>query len=214
MRRLEELAGADAVRGRVVLAHLGAGASMAAVRDGTPIDTTMAFTPNAGLVMATRSGDIDPGLLLYLMRTQNLSAEQMEKLISARYGLLGISQTSGDMRDLLALQSTDPRADDAIELFCLQARKFIAALAATLGGIDTLVFSAGIGEHCPAVRASICAGLEFLGIRVDTAANASNAGVISLPRSAVSVRVIPTDEERIIAQLTRELAGDSRTARS
>jgi len=207
MRRLEELAGADAARGRVIIAHLGAGASMAAVRDGKPIDTTMAFTPTGGLMMATRPGDIDPGLLLYLMRIQNLSPEQMEKFISARCGLLGVSQTSADMRDLLARQSSDPRAADAVELFCQQAKKFLAALAATLGGVDTLVFSAGIGEHVPPVRAAICAGLEFLGIQLDPAANASSADVISLPKSSVTVRVIPTDEEQIIAQVTRELTG-------
>jgi acetate kinase len=206
MRRLEELAGADAAHGRVILAHLGAGASMAAVRDGKPIDTTMAFTPTAGLMMATRPGDIDPGLLLYLMRTQNLSPEQMEKFISGRCGLLGVSQTSGDMRDLLARQSSDPRADDAVELFCHTAKKFVAALAATLGGIDTLVFSAGIGEHCPAVRAAICAGLEFLGIRIDAASNVNNAAVISSPTSSVMVRVIPTDEEQIIARLAHDIS--------
>jgi acetate kinase len=180
---------------------------MAAVRDGKPIDTTMAFTPTAGLVMATRPGDMDPGLLLYLMRTQKLSPEQMEEFISKRCGLLGVSQTSADVRDLLARQSSDPRAADALELFAQQAKKFAAALAATLGGLDTLVFSAGIGEHVPAIRASICEGLEFLGIRIDPVANASNAAVISSPQSSVTVRVIPTDEEQIIAQVTKELSG-------
>jgi acetate kinase len=206
MRRLEELAGPEAARGRVILAHLGAGASMAAVRDRKPIDTTMAFTPTAGLVMATRPGDIDPGLLLYLMRTQNLSATQMEQFIATRCGLLGISQTSADMRDLLARQASDPRAADAIDLFCQQAKKFLAALAATLGGIDTLVFSAGIGEHVPAIRAAICNGLEFLGIRLDPIANATSTPLISPPNAAVTVRVIPTDEERIIAQVARDTA--------
>ena len=207
MRRLEELAGPEAARGRVILAHLGAGASMAAVRDRKPIDTTMAFTPTAGLVMATRPGDIDPGLLLYLMRTQNLSPTQMEQFISTRCGLLGVSQTSSDMRDLLARQATDRRAADAINLFCHQAKKFLAALAATLGGIDTLIFSAGIGEHVPPIRAAICAGLEFLGFRLDPTANAASAALISPPNAPVAVRVIPTDEEQIIAQVTRDTAG-------
>jgi acetate kinase len=209
-RRLGELAGGDAARGRVILAHLGAGASMAAVRDGKPIDTTMAFTPTAGLVMATRPGDMDPGLLLYLMRTQKLSPEQMEEFISKRCGLLGVSQTSADVRDLLARQSSDPRAAEALELFAQQAKKFVAALAATLGGLDTLIFSAGIGEHVPAIRASICADLEFLGVRIDPAANASNAPVISSPHSSVTVRVIPTDEEQIIAQVTKKLAEEAK----
>lgn len=205
IRRLEELAGADAARGRVIIAHLGAGASMAAVRDGKPIDTTMAFTPTAGLMMATRPGDIDPGLLLYLMRTQNLSPAEMEKFISTRCGLLGVSQTSADMRDLLARRESDPRAAEAVDLFCQQAKKFVSALAATLGGVDTLVFSAGIGEHVAAVRAAICQGMEFLGIQLDGDANDRGAPVISSPESSVSVRVIPTDEEQIIAQVTRDL---------
>jgi acetate kinase len=202
MAKLEELAGPDAARGRVVLAHLGAGASMAAVRDGKPIDTTMAFTPTAGLVMGTRSGDMDPGLLLYLMRTGNLSVDQMDAFISNQCGLLGVSQTSADMRDLLARRSTDPRAADAVELFCYQASKFAASMAAAMGGMDTLVFSAGIGEHVPEARAAICGRLEFLGIELDQAANAASAPVISAPESSVTVRVIPTDEEQVIANTT------------
>ena len=175
MHRLEELAGSDAARGRVILAHLGAGASMAAILNKNPIDTTMAFTPTAGLMMGTRPGDIDPGLLLYLMRAQNLSPVEMEKFISTRCGLLGVSQISADMRDLLARRSSDARAVDAVDLFCQQAKKFLSAMAATLGGVDTLVFSAGIGEHVAAVRAQICERMEFLGIHLDRDANDRSA---------------------------------------
>jgi acetate kinase len=200
LAHLAQAAGPQAARGRVILAHLGSGASMAAVRDGKPMDTTMAFTPTAGLVMGTRPGDLDPGLLVYMMRVQKMAPDQMDAFISRRCGLLGVSETSADMRDLLACRAADARAADAVDLFCYQARKFVGALAAVLGGLDTLVFSGGIGEHAPAVRAQICAGLEFLGLALDASRNAANAALISTDASAVAVRVIPTDEESIIAQ--------------
>ncbi len=200
MSELERLAGKDAARGRIILAHLGSGASMAAVHEGRPIDTTMSFTPAAGLVMATRCGDIDPGFLIYLMRSQAAGPEAIDELVNSQSGLLGISETSPDMRDLLEKEQDDPRAGDAISIFCYQAKKWIGALAAALGGVDQLVFSGGIGEHAPPVRARICDGLEFLGIRIDATRNQQNAAVISGKQTPVVVRVIPTDEEVVIAR--------------
>ena len=199
MQELARVAGPDAVHGRVILAHLGAGASLAAVRDGKCLDTTMAFTPTAGLVMATRCGDIDPGLLIHLLRSEGMNADQLDDLVNRQSGLLGISETSPDVRDLLARESTDPRAAEALAIFCQQARKWIGAFAAVLGGLDTLVFSAGIGENSAQIRARICADLEFLGIALDPAQNAVNAAVISATSSPCTVRVIPTDEESLIA---------------
>jgi len=203
MQRLATTAGADAANGRVILAHLGSGASMAAVSGGKPIDTTMAFTPTAGLVMGTRPGDLDPGLLVYLMRTESMTPDQMDDFISRRCGLLGISQTTSDMRDLLDHRATDPRAAEAVDIFCYQARKFVGALAAAMGGLDTLVFAGGIGEHAPEVRAGICNGLEHLGLSLDSDLNSAGADIVSRSRSPVTVRVIATDEECIIAQTVR-----------
>ena len=203
----ERLAGAEAARGRVVLAHLGYGASMAAVSDGRCVDTTMGLTPSGGLVMGTRTGDIDPGVLVYIARTEGLSADQLEDLVTRRSGLLGVSETSPDMRDLLERQARDPRSAAAVELFCYQARKSVGALAAVLGGLDVLVFSGGMGEHAPEVRTRVCNGLEFLGVRLDPAANAANAPVISSAASPVAVRVIPTDEELMIARTVLRVAG-------
>jgi len=186
------------MNGRVILAHLGNGASMAAVRDGQPIDTSMAFTPAAGLVMSTRSGDIDPGLIAFLARNDRITPAQFTRMINHESGLLGISETSSDMRDLLARESSDVRAAEAIALFCYQAKKWIGAYTAALGGLDTLVFTGGIGENLPVIRARICGELGFLGIELDEQQNASNTGVIS--RGRVAVRVIRTDEEMVIAR--------------
>ncbi|MDB5354741.1 MAG: acetate kinase [Phycisphaerales bacterium] len=193
--------------GRVILAHLGSGASMAAVRDRKSVDTTMAFTPTAGLVMGTRPGDLDPGLLVYLMREQNLTPEQMDEFISKQCGLIGLSETGADMRDLIARRDTDHRAAEAVEVFCYQARKWIGAYAAAMGGLDAVVFSGGIGEHSPEVRVEICAGLEFLGLRIDAGRNKAGAAVISADESKVAVRVIATDEESMIARITERVAG-------
>jgi acetate kinase len=200
MQRLAEVAGREAANGRIILAHLGSGASMAAVRGGKPIDTTMAFTPIAGLVMGTRPGDLDPGLLVYLMRVEKKTPAQMDDFLNKRCGLLGVSDTSSDMRDLLQLRAGDPRAAEAVNLFCYQAKKFVGALAAALGGVDTIIFSGGIGERAPEVRAAICDNLDFLGVAIDPAANAKGFDIISAPSSRVAVRVIPTDEELVIAQ--------------
>ncbi len=182
----------------MILAHLGAGASLAAVRDGKSVDTSMAFTPTAGLVMATRSGDLDPGLLVYLMRTGQLDADGIDELVNRRSGLLGISETSADVRDLLARQVGDLRAAEAVAVFCYQVKKWIGAYAAALGGLDTLVFAGGIGENSAEVRQRICAGLDFLGLRLDASRNAAAEGVISVAGSVCTVRVIPTDEEWVI----------------
>ena len=186
--------------GRVILAHLGNGASLAAVHDGRPVDTSMAFTPAAGLPMSTRSGDLDPGLVGFLAQTEQMTAEQFHAMINWQSGLLGISETSSDMRDLLAREPNDHRAADAVALFCYQVKKWIGAFAAALGGLDTLTFTGGIGENAPAIRARICEGLGFLGIELDPQPNAANAEVISKSGSRVSVRVIRTDEELIMAK--------------
>ena len=188
------------MNGRVILAHLGNGASLAAVRDGQSIDTSMAFTPAAGLPMSTRSGDLDPGLVGFLAQTEQMTAEQFHSMINWQSGLLGVSETSSDMRDLLAHEANDRRAAEAVALFCYQAKKWIGAFAAALGGLDTLVFTGGIGQNDPVIRARICDGLGFLGIELDRQQNATNADQISGKGSRVAVRVIRTDEELMIAK--------------
>lgn len=205
MAELERVAGADAADGRIILAHLGAGASMAAVHQRKPMDTTMAFTPTAGLVMATRPGDLDPGLLVYMMRVEKMTPEKADQFISHSCGLIGVSETSSDMRDLLDRRASDPRAADAVAVFCYQAKKWIGAYSAALGGLDTLVFAGGIGEHASAVRAEICEGLGFLGIRLDPNRNEVGAQVISIDGAPVAVRVMHTDEECIIAESVRRV---------
>lgn len=204
---LERVAGADAACGRVILAHLGSGASIAAVRDRKSIDTSMAFTPAAGIVMSTRSGDVDPGLVSYLAHTENMTASQFDDMVNHKSGLLGISETSSDMRDLLARESADVRAAEAVAIFCYQAKKWIGAYAAALGGLDTLVFAGGIGEKAPPVRARICEGLDFLGLELDESRNAQNAALISTDLAQVAVRVIRTDEEVMIARSVRRILG-------
>ena len=207
MEELTHLGDPAASNGRVILAHLGNGASMAAVRDGKSIDTSMGFTPTAGLVMSTRTGDLDPGLAPYLERTEQLSTKQFYEMVNHESGLLGISETSSDMRDLLACEAHDVRAAEAVELFCYQARKWIGAYAAALGGLDTLVFAGGIGENAPVIRARICAGLEFIGIEIAEKQNAANEGVISTASSRIGVRVIHTDEELTIARSVCRVIG-------
>jgi acetate kinase len=200
MEELARLGDPAAKKGRVILAHLGNGASMAAVLDGKSIDTSMGFTPTAGLVMSARSGDLDPGLAPYLLRTEQMSGPQFYEMVNHKSGLLGISETSSDMRDLIAAEEGDPRAAEAVAVFCYQARKWIGAYAAALGGLDTLVFAGGIGENAFPVRARICQGLGFLGLEVDEARNAKTEPVISTPNSRVTARVIRTDEELMIAR--------------
>jgi acetate kinase len=201
LEELARLAGPEAAQGRVILAHLGNGASLAAVRHGKSVDTSMSFTPTAGVPMSTRSGDLDPGLVWYLARTEKMSAKQFNELVNFQSGLLGISETSSDMRDLLECEAQDVRAAEAVALFCYQVKKSVGAFAAALGGLDTLVFAGGIGENAPVVRTRICEGLGFLGIELDEKRNLANAGVISSETSKSSVRVIRTDEEWMIASI-------------
>jgi acetate kinase len=194
-----------AATGRVVIAHLGNGASMAAVQNGVGIDTTMGFTPTGGLVMGTRTGDLDPGVLLYLLESKGISASAVNTLVNRQSGLLGVSGISADMHDLLEKEPTNPRAAEAVALFCYQAKKFLGALAAALGGLETLVCTAGIGEHAAPVRERICSGLEFLGIHLDPDRNANHAPIISREGSPVTVRVMHTDEDLMIARHTIRL---------
>jgi acetate kinase len=186
--------------GRVIIAHLGNGASMVAVKEGKSIDTSMGFTPLEGLVMGTRSGDVDPGLLLYLLEQKKMSGKEMSTMLNKESGLLGVSGTSGDMRNLLEKMQQDSRAGEAVELFCYRAKKYIGAYAAALGGLDVLVFAGGIGERAPVVRKGICDGLDFLGVRLDAASNEANAALISFPASGVKVRVIKTNEDLMIVR--------------
>jgi len=201
MGELNRLSKTGSEQGKVILAHLGNGASLAAVHDGRSVDTSMSFTPTAGVPMSTRSGDLDPGLLWYLNRTERMSAKQFNEMVNFQSGLLGVSETSSDMHDLLVQESKDVRAAEAVTLFCYQVKKYVGAFAAALGGLDTLVFAGGIGENVPTVRSRVCEGLKFLGIYLDEAQNAANAGVISTSASRVTVRVIHTDEELMIARL-------------
>ncbi len=187
MSELARLAGAEAAQGRVILAHLGNGASLAAVRGGKSVDTSMSLTPTAGVPMSTRSGDIDPGLVWYLARTENMGAQQFNEMVNSQSGLLGMSETSADMRDLLDREAHDVRAAEAVELFCYQVKKWVGAFAAALGGLDTLVFAGGIGENAPTVRARICTGLGFLGIELEEKRNAANEDVISVATARVAV---------------------------
>jgi acetate kinase len=210
---LEELArraGERAARGRVILAHLGNGASMAAVRDGRSVETTMALTPAAGLVMGTRPGDLDPGVGPFLARVEGMTPKAFDEMVNTRSGLLGVSETSADVRDLLDREGEDPRAAEALALFCYRARTCIGALAAALRGLDALVFSGGIGEASPVVRSRICDGLEFLGVALDPGLNARGEDLISAPGGRVEVRVIATDEERRIAQSAYRIATAAR----
>lgn len=200
MEALMDLGDPSATKGRVILAHLGNGASLAAVRDGKSIDTSMGFTPTAGLVMSTRSGDLDPGLAPYLARTEQMTTSRFYKMVNHESGLLGVSETSSDMRDLLDQEKSDLRAAEAVALFCYQVKKWIGSFAAALGGLDTLVFAGGIGENAPVVRSRICEGLGFLGIDLNESRNAEAAGVISTDASRATIRVIRTDEELMIAR--------------
>ncbi len=207
MEELARLAGLEAAQGRVILAHLGNGASLAAVRHGKSVDTSMSFTPTAGVPMSTRSGDLDPGLVWYLARTEKMSAKQFNEMVNFHSGLLGVSETSSDMRDLLQHETQDVQAAEAVALFCYQVKKWFGAFAAALGGLDTLVFAGGIGENAPAVRGRICEALGFLGIELEEKRNAANEGVISAAASRVAVRVIRTDEERMIAKTVCQVLG-------
>jgi acetate kinase len=198
----------QAVTGRLLIAHLGNGASITAVRDGASVDTTMGFSPTGGLMMGTRSGDLDPTVLTFLAASGHRDVGRLRRLVNAESGLRGVSGLSGDVRELLAQPAGSP-ASAALELFCYTARKQMGALAAVLDGVDTIVFIGGIGEHAPPIRDWICSGLQYLGVQLDPRANASNAGLVSSAGSRVAVRVIATDEERVIARHVRRLIAES-----
>lgn len=205
MQELEKLDGKQAAQGKIVLAHLGSGASLAAVNKGISMDTTMGFTPASGLPMGTRTGDIDPGIAWYLMQFEKLTTKEFNHLINHQSGLLGISGTSADMRQLIESEGSDNHAKEAIEFFCYETRKWIGSFTAVLGGLETLIFSGGIGEHSPEVRSRICDGLEFLGIELCEIKNMNNEAIISSKASKVIVRVIKTNEELMIAEMVGEV---------
>ncbi len=207
MEELERVAGREAAQGRVVMAHLGNGASLAAVREGRAVDTSMSFTPTAGIPMSTRSGDLDPGLVWYLNRVEGVNAREFNRMVNFESGLLGISETTSDMSELLKQEGTDARAAEAVAVFCYHVKKWIGAFAAALGGLDTLIFSGGIGENAPAVRARACEGLGFLGIEIDEKQNGAGGAVISAPSSRATVRVMHTDEELMIAKTVCRVLG-------
>jgi acetate kinase len=192
---------------RTVVAHLGNGASITALLDGVSVDTSMGLTPTGGVLMGTRSGDLDPGVVLYLLRSRGFSPSTLDDAVNHRGGLLGISESSSDVRQLLGAAATDSRADDALGVFCYQVKKVIGAYAAALGGIDSLVFTGGIGEHSSDIRQRICDGLEFLGIELDPALNRENAATISTPDSNAVIRIVKTNEEAMIARHTRRVIG-------
>ena len=199
---LQEL-GSAAKGQRLVMAHLGNGCSLAAVRDGSPVDTSMGLTPTGGVMMGARTGDLDPGVPIYLLREKGYDAAKLERLVDAESGLLGVSELTSDMKTLLAKRNSDPRAAEAIAMFCRSIRKEIGAFAAVLGGLDILVFTGGIGERAPAVREEICRDLGHLGVRLDPVRNNAEEDIISAAQSACLVRVVATNEELMIARHTR-----------
>ena len=201
LQKLQQIEGNKVANQKIILAHFGNGASLAAVKNGQCIDTSMGFTPASGLIMSTRTGDLDPGVAWYLMQVEKLTPKEFNHLINHESGLLGVSETSADMQELIKNRHTDIRAANAFELFCYQAKKIIGSYAAALDGLETVVFSGGIGEHSPEVRKQICAGLTFLGIEIDDTKNKNNEPVISTNSSRVTVHIIKTNEELMIAQL-------------
>ncbi len=205
MQELEEVAGKETAQGKIILAHLGSGASLAAVKGGKSMDTSMSFTPASGVPMSSRTGDLDPGVALYLIQHEKLTPKQFNHLINHESGLLGVSETSPDMQELIRIEETDNRAAEAIDLFCYQIKKWIGAFAAVLGGLNTLIFAGGIGEHSPEIRSKICDGLTFLGIDLDEPKNGNNEPIISRDQGEVVVRVIETNEELMIARLVLQV---------
>jgi acetate kinase len=213
MEKLRETAGQETADGRVIVAHLGNGASMAAIKSGKCLDTTMGLTPAGGFMMGKRSGDLDPGVLLFLLQEKDRSPSTVDYLVNQRSGLIGVSGISSDMRDLLEQESVEPNAAQAVDMYCYQAKKHLAALASVLGGLDTLVFTAGIGAKSPAIRKRICQGMEFLGIQIDPKLNEANNAIISPDDGPVTVRVMNTDEELMIARHVHKLLrNDSKSA--
>lgn len=206
MQQLQRIAGNEKVNGKIILAHLGNGASLAAVQHGKCVDTCMGFTPTSGMIMSTRTGDLDPSVAWYLMQVEKMTADKFNHLINHESGLLGISGTTSSMKELIKIKDTDAHAEEAFELFCYQAKKFIGAYTAALGGLDTLVFSGGIGEHSPEVRSQICSGLLFLAIEIDEIKNKNNEAIISSTASKVTVRVMQTNEQLMIATLVCDMS--------
>ncbi|NTW82735.1 MAG: acetate/propionate family kinase [Chlorobiaceae bacterium] len=202
MSELERQAGREAAMGKVILAHLGHGASMAAVKEGKSIDTSMGFSPAGGLVMSTRTGDLDPGVILFLLLRDRMSPGEIKEMVNLRSGLLGISGISDDMQVLLAKASENLKAREAVEMFCYRAKQCVGSYAAAMGGIDTIVFSGGIGANSPEIRARICEGLDFLGITIDPGRNRVSAPMISEGGAGVTVRVMETNEEIVIVRHT------------
>jgi acetate kinase len=203
---LSRVAGPEAARGKVIIAHLGNGASMAALRDGRGVDTTMGFTPAGGLVMSSRSGDLDPGVIAYLLRERKIAPDKLSDFVFQQCGMKAVSGLSSDIRDLLAARETNPHAKMALDLFCYQARKSLGALVAVLDGIDTLIFTGGIGENAAFPRAVICEGFHHLGLEIDSSRNQQNQEIISSTTSRTTVRVMKTNEELVIARHTARLA--------
>ena len=204
LEELIRMAGPAVANGLVVMAHLGNGASLAAVRDGISVDTTMGFTPAGGIVMGTRPGDLDPGVIWWLLQKEGFTAERLNHFLHHECGLLGVAETTSDMQDLLARESADVRAAEAVDLFCYEIRKAIGAFSAVLGGLDTLVFTGGIGEKSAAIRSRICAGMGYLGIDLDQRANGANERYLSVEGARVGVYAIPTDEEWMIARTIKQ----------
>jgi acetate kinase len=195
-----KLDGSDFSSSKVIIAHLGSGVSVVAIKDGKSIDTTMSLTPNSGVPMSKRSGDLDPGLFSYLTETENLSTQEFDNLVNYKSGLLGLSEISADMKELLDKETKDSRAKETVDLFCYQVKKAIGSLVSALGGVDTIVFTGGMGENAPKIRARICEGLDFLGVQLDTSANESNSILISPATNKVKVRVIKTNESATIVK--------------
>lgn len=204
LEKLKKDVSARQAKGRLILIHLGSGASMAAVSNLKSIDTTMGLTPTGGLMMGTRSGDLDPGIILYLLQKDALSIPKLNKLLNKESGLLGVSGQTADMQKLLKLEKTDVNAAEAIALFCYQVKKNLCAYIGILGGVDTIVFTGGIGENIAEIRSRICSGLEFLGIELNQKKNNINSFKISASKRT-AVYVIKTDEEYMIALLSAQL---------
>lgn len=210
MGALTEWDGKYVANSRVILAHLGNGSSITAVHEGKCVDTSMSLTPCSGLPMSSRSGDLDPGVIFYLAQHEGMNPEQIYKMMNHESGLKAISGTSGNLRDLIKLEQANKYASDAVNFFCYNARKWISSMAAAMGGINTLVFSGGVGQNIPEVRARICEQLGFLGISLDTEKNGANDHIISASNSDVLVRVIQTNEELVIAQHTYDVLSEKK----
>jgi len=200
MQELENREGKKIADNKIILAHLGSGASLAAVKNGKCVDTSMGFTPTGGTMMGTRSGDIDPGIAWYLMEKEKMNAAAFSRLVNHESGLLGVSGTSSNMQELLERRKSDKHASEAVDLFCYHVKKWIGTFIAVLDGLDALVFSGGIGENAPELRSAICTDMNYAGIRIDEEKNKNNSFQISAQQSAVKVFVIPTDEELVIAR--------------